>query len=162
MQPSNHEALLESYKSKLLRTLDQPYGAAVESTYPYIDNGTLISVDMYPKGTVYVYVVPWARGWSVFADTRLPYLKPSWDTVDQKLVGLRRPVYCPRGTSGAWNVPQIVLIKAIKDIVDALHAQNTAKRWVYLKDHWPRALYWYYIKDRSRHASSHDLPWTNK
>lgn len=89
---------------------------------------------------VYVHAMPWSRGWSIFADDRPDCGAYDWRNVKAKYQGLSRPVYCPKGTSGAWRVDKSAIVDAIMSIVDRFVRLSNARRKRYNKQHWPVTL----------------------
>lgn len=155
----------ELTKAAILRVVDELYvrypNLGTRPTYAHI-KAAMLTVAVYPEGTLYVYAVPWARGWSVFVDDREPKEVPTWNTVKDIYKGLQRPIHCERGKSGCWTIPPSTVAKAAMELLDNIHAMNAAKHAVYVRDRWPRALYWYFTKFKGNNPSfRHDQPWKN-
>lgn len=134
----------------------------VSTTYPQIKDGLCFSVSVWPDQSLYIYAVPWSRGWSVWVDDRTKHEIPTWNTVKTLYQGLTRPLYCARQVSGCWNVPTKDVAASVLDLADHIHRMSMAKRNVYMREHWPRALYWYFVKDNLKPSYRHDLPWDNQ
>lgn len=70
----------------------------------YYRDGMRIPVT-YPGAelTVYVYVLPWSRGWSIFTSPDTEAYSFSWRDVTHSYRNLQMPVYNPRDTIGPWH-----------------------------------------------------------
>lgn len=104
---------------------------------PYRD-GVRIPVPIYGRPVVYVYAIPWSRGWAVFASESTLVGSYSWREQPKRYVGLQNPVYCPRGVVGPWNVAISKLESAVRLTVEPLRKLDNARRKRAYKHYW----YW--------------------
>lgn len=63
---------------------------------------------------VYVYVLPWARGWTIFTTPQDNAACPDWRFVPKKWSAFQRPVYNPRHSVGPWHSNPIVIANAVE------------------------------------------------
>lgn len=152
---TNTPETIEQHKAKTARTvikirdelnkylLENPdarsYGGAVVSNgaEEYLD-GARIKLDIGSKKLVYVYVLPWSRGWSLFADYDPNAGVYSWRMVDSHFKHLSSPVYAPAGVTGAWHVPAPMVAASVAWILKALLKLRMARFKRQAKKHW----YW--------------------
>lgn len=79
-----------------------------------------LPISSHETDTVYVYALPWSRGWSVFVtpDTNAgPY---SWRDVPRAYQGLGGGLYGPDNRTGPWRVPPHRVAASILYAVDRL------------------------------------------
>lgn len=88
--------------------------------------------------TVYLHVIPWSRGWAIFASYAPTAGAYDWRLQPRELRGLQTPLYAPRGKSGAWTVPAAVVANAAGKLVQHLLDLDTAARARVTRKHW----YW--------------------
>jgi len=81
----------------------QPPEHPVHNVEAYHD-GVRVPVPLSSDLTVYVYCLPWTRGWSVFTSQHsIDQFSFSWRTITEPWRTYQMPVYCPRDIHGPWN-----------------------------------------------------------
>jgi hypothetical protein len=79
--------------------------------------------------TVYVYCLPWARGWSIF--TTLDHNEVysfSWRYVNLMWRKFQMPVYCPRDMNGPWKCPAVQVAASFEYVVMSVASRERRRR----------------------------------
>jgi hypothetical protein len=128
------------YKSKVAAHVEaiianlslQHEDSPVHNVEAYRD-GLRIPVNFSGDRVLYVYCLPWARGWSIFTspDTQDIY-SFSWRHVNVKWASFQQPIYCPRDVLGPWNCP-VPQISAAFDYIVRRVASHEKRRRAQLK-----------------------------
>jgi hypothetical protein len=127
-----------AHVEKIVQLLSlQPEDSPVHNVEAYRDG---LRVPVYLTNlTVYVYCLPWARGWSIFtsqhADDMFSF---SWRTIVERWRPYQLPVYCPRDTWGPYNCsPEQVAaafeytVRRVKNIDKRRRAALRGHGWTY-------------------------------
>jgi hypothetical protein len=126
----------------------QPPDSPVHDVTQYLDGFyipfNLIRRPPNPPEQLYVYILPWSRGWSIFTDDHPNEGCYNWRDVPQRLKGLQQPIYNPRDTLGPHQVSAERIVTAILDILDKLDRLNRARLNRYRKERW----YWWRTIER--------------
>jgi hypothetical protein len=116
----------------------QPNTSPAHKVEAYRD-GVRIPVNFTSDRVLYVYCLPWARGWSIFTtpDTDDVY-SFSWREVNLKWRSYQMPVYNPRDMNGPWHCTPQQITAALMWVVGRVgnhekrrRAQLQRKGWTY-------------------------------
>ena len=79
---------------------------------------------------LYVYALPWSRGWSVFTTTadHEPVGAHSWRDVPYKYKGMQRAIYNPRYRLGPWNTAPSRITDEVIYLLNILDRLNQARQ----------------------------------
>lgn len=104
----------------------------------YLD-GLIVRMHVFPFDEhIYVYALPWSRGWSIFVSDQDGMGCYDWRNVKAKYKGLQRPLYCPKDTVGPWRVNGPDIADAVLDMTNKIEKLHNARLIRFAKKHW----YW--------------------
>lgn len=121
------QELLRANTDKIISVLSlQPDTSSVHKVEKYLDGlripVALLSYKPYGANkrtsTVYVYALPWARGWSVFTSAQESVGAYSWRDVPRKYHHLQCAIYNPRGAIGPHRTSAMSVANAIIYLVN--------------------------------------------
>jgi hypothetical protein len=102
-------------------------GSPVHNVEAYRD-GLRVPVNISNR-TVYIYCLPWARGWSIFTTPdRDDVYSFSWRYVNLMWRKFQMPVYCPRDVNGPWNCTPIQVASAFEYVVMSVVSRERRRR----------------------------------
>ena len=120
---------VDEHTAKLVQQLSlYPEDSPVHTVEKYGDG---VRVPVYLSGdlVIYVYCLPWQRGWAIFAsplDQDVAVF--SWRTVPQRWRSFQMPVYNPRDQLGPWNTPIQQIAPALEYIVRRVASIDKRRR----------------------------------
>ena len=137
-EPANHNP---SARATFLAALDARLRSLSYQTQPSHDG---LRVPLYGgplHPTVYVQVLPWARGWAIYAteDPNAAVYEHSEQPARYK--GLQRPVYVRRGGGGPENASVSDILAAVEYIAERITRLAAARTMRFNKKvwYWPRS-----------------------
>jgi hypothetical protein len=133
--PDDIRAASEEYKLRV----EQHCTDIVQQLTLKDDDSPVHNVESYRDGlrvpvtiadrTVYVYCLPWARGWSIFTTPASDDIYSfSWRYVNLMWRTFQMPVYCPRDVNGPWNCTPIQIAAAFDWIVRRVASREKRRR----------------------------------
>lgn len=106
----------EAIRASLLN--DAPPAVTAVSNH---DQGLRLSVHTRYGKTRYVYVLPHARGWSVFASPLPDRHVFHWRYEPKPYNSKQQPVFVPKDKTGPWYAPVVDVVRAALYVVNELH-----------------------------------------
>lgn len=107
-----HDYLLSSHVTEVVALLSlQPQDSPVHNVEAYHD-GIRVPVQLTDL-TVYVYCLPWARGWSIFASPDANVAIYDWRFQTKKWRCFQMPVYSPRYLTGPHSCSPCQIVAAL-------------------------------------------------
>lgn len=83
--------------------------------------GIIITVPASTERTaLYIYCLPWARGWSIFVSPYPGENAYGWRDVPPKYADLQSPLYTPRNKTGPYNVAPTRIARALVQLIRKL------------------------------------------
>lgn len=127
---------IEQHVEQIIQLLSlQPPNSPVHNVEPYRD-GIRIPVILSDDLTVYVYALPWARGWSIFttpdADNVYSF---SWREVNLKWRSYQMPCYNPRDKLGPWHCTPAQIVGGLEFIARRLADRGKRRRAAQRRTH---------------------------
>ena len=122
---TNVEAHIERIIANLsLQHEDSP----IHNVEKYRD-GIRVPVTFSTDRIVYVYCLPWARGWSIFTtpDAEDVY-SFSWREVNVKWRSYQMPVYNPRDMNGPWHCTPAQIAASLVWVVNRVATHEKRRR----------------------------------
>jgi hypothetical protein len=90
-------------------------------------DGLVIAYTYPNRPPVYLYALPWSRGWSVFVTNDDAAGVYSWRDVPKKYRHLQAALHTPRGTVGPHHVHPNRIVHAILELVKPLDKLNRTR-----------------------------------
>jgi hypothetical protein len=125
----HYKASVEAHVTRIVQLLSlQPPQSPAHNVEAYHD-GIRIPVTLSSNLMVYIYCLPWARGWSIFTS---PHSQDqysfSWRTITEPWRTYQMPVYCPRDTWGPWNCTPEQITASLVYIMHRLADRSKRRR----------------------------------
>jgi len=132
-----YRANIEAHLELIVQNLSlQDDTSPVHNVEKYRD-GLRIPVTLSQDRTVYVYCLPWARGWSIFttpaADDVYSF---TWREVNLKWRGFQMPVYNPRDRNGPWHCTPEQITASLIWVVGRVASHEKRRRAALKRQGW--------------------------
>ncbi|RPJ64165.1 MAG: hypothetical protein EHM23_00900 [Acidobacteria bacterium] len=139
--PDDIRAASEDYKLRL----EQHCTDIVQQLTLKDDDSPVHNVEKYRDGLrvpiaiadriIYVYCLPWARGWSIFTSPAPQDIYSfSWRHVTAPWSSYQLPVYCPRDVIGPYHCPPIQIAAAFDWVVRRVASREKRRRTALKKE----------------------------
>lgn len=119
--------------AKVVQELSNDPDSSLTHSVQRAGDGIVIPYAPANRAPIYLFVLPWSRGISIFV-TNDPAAGPySWRSSPRKYRHLQAALYTPRGTAGPWRVHPNRIVSVIREFIrpiDKLRAtrQRRAER----------------------------------